>query len=140
MTGTTTGTYDWMRIPKSRTYKLFAGSTTSTPMLEELPDFPSLSMVDPGRAERIAPLILWVYLHAYQELLESHEFKLQPPWTERLQQQIEPDFRIWRGVFSPLYHPIRLFSQEIEVRIADLPRWKLRIRIDYRRLARGEDE
>ena len=54
--------------------------------------------------------------------------------------EVEEIEAAWRGVFSPLYHPKVLFSQQIEVRTADLPRWKPRITIDRRTLMRGDDE
>lgn len=57
-----------------------------------------------------------------------------------LWQHPEPDSSVWRGVFSPLYHPKVLFSQQIEIRTADLPRWKPHITLDRRTLTRGDDE
>lgn len=52
----------------------------------------------------------------------------------------EHEPRIWRGVFSPLYPRKRLFSQQIEIRTADLPRWKPHITIDRHALARKEED
>jgi hypothetical protein len=54
-------------------------------------------------------------------------------------QHSEPEHKMWRGVFSLSYPKKVLFSQEVEVRTADLPRWKPYITIDRRILAREED-
>jgi hypothetical protein len=56
------------------------------------------------------------------------------PW-----QRPEPDAKVWRGVFSPPYRRETLFSQRVECRTADLPKWKPHISIDRRTLARAED-
>lgn len=55
---------------------------------------------------------------------------LWPP----LWQHAEPEPRVWRGVFSPTYPREVLFSQEIEMRTAELPRWRPHITIDLGRL------
>ena len=60
-------------------------------------------------------------------------------WSEP-KQCPEPDTKAWRGVFSPPYHRKTLFSQSVEFRTADLPKWKPHITIDRRTLARTEDE
>ena len=60
------------------------------------------------------------------------------PWPA-LWRHPEPEPRVWRGVFSPPYHREVLFSQQVEVRTADLPRWQPRITIDRRTVAREDD-
>lgn len=57
------------------------------------------------------------------------------PW-----QGPEPDAKVWRGVFSPPYHCEVLFSKTVELRTADLPKWKPHITIDRRTRTRAEDE
>jgi len=137
-------------LPKSRAYRV-AGSATSTQLLGELPDFESPSMVATRRGDLgTPPTMLLIYPGFQQEGSESSYIRLelgsleigkQNPYGVLWQQQAEPDYsRLWRGVFSPLYQPKSLFSQNIEVRIADLPCWKPTIKIDNRALARGEDE
>ncbi len=54
--------------------------------------------------------------------------------------EVEEIEAAWRGIFFPFYHPKVLFSEQIEVRTADLPRWKPRITIDRRTLTREDDE
>jgi len=135
------GTSDWARNqPKSRFYRTLTGSTASTELAGELPDFPSLSMLPPRNGEQGTPLLVLVYHETREQRLEGNpeiKAKLSQP---SLWQHPEPDSSVWRGVFSPLYHPKVLFSEQIEVRTADLPRWKPRITIDRRTLMRGDDE
>jgi hypothetical protein len=52
----------------------------------------------------------------------------------------EPESRLWRGIFSPPYHRRILFSQEVEIRMTDLPRWRPHITIDRRTLEREEND
>src|SRR5712691_3532575 len=126
--------------PKSRFYRTLTGSTASTELTGELPDSPSLSMLPPRNGEQGPPLVVLVYYGTLEGGLEGNPeitAKLSQPG---LWQHPEPDSSVWRGVFSPLYHPKVLFSEQIEVRTADLPRWKPRITIDGRTLMRGDDE
>ncbi len=51
------GTSDWARNQsKSRFYRTLTGSTASTELAGELPDFPSLSMLPPRNGEQGTPL------------------------------------------------------------------------------------
>jgi hypothetical protein len=60
-------------------------------------------------------------------------------WSE-LWQRPEPDPKVWRGIFSPPYRRKALFSQSVELRTADLPKWRPHITIDRRTRTRAEDE
>jgi len=135
------GTSDQVRNQiRSRFYRTLTGSTASTELTGELSDSPSLSMLPPRNGEQETPLLVLVYYGTREEGLEGNpeiKAKLSQPG---LWQHPEPDSSVWRGVFSPLYHPKVLFSRQIEVRTADLPRWKPRITIDRRTLTRGDDE
>lgn len=135
------GTSDRVRNQlRSRFYRTLTGSTVSTELAGELPDSPSLSMLPPRNGEQGPPLLVLVYYGTREEGLEDNpeiKAKLSQP---SLWQHPEPDSSVWRGVFSPLYHPKVLFSQQIEVRTAYLPRWKPRITLDRRTLTRGDDE
>jgi len=135
------GTSDQVRNQlRSRFYRTLTGSTASTELAGELPDSPSLSMLPPRNGEQETPLLMLVYYGTHEGGLEGNpeiKAKLSQPG---LWQHSEPDASVWRGVFSPLYHPKVLFSEQIEVRTADLPRWKPRITIDRRTLTRGDDE
>jgi len=51
----------------------------------------------------------------------------------------EPEPEIWRGIFTPTYKWKALFSQQVEIRTAELPRLKPHITID-RRTLEGEDD
>ncbi len=135
------GTSDRMRNqPKSRFYRPLTSSTANTELAGELPDFPSLSMLPPRNGEQIPPLLVFVYYGTREEGLEGDPEIKAKLSQSGLWQRPEPDSSAWRGVFSPLYHPKVLFSEQIEVRTADLPRWKPCITIDRRMLKRGDDE
>ena len=56
-----------------------------------------------------------------------------------LERRIEPRPDVWRGIFSPVYDQKVLFSQEVTVRTADLPRWQPHVTID-RRTLEGQTE
>lgn len=53
--------------------------------------------------------------------------------------QAEPEPSMWRGVFSPPHQKKVLFSQEVNIRTAELPRRKPHIAINLRRLEREDD-
>jgi hypothetical protein len=109
-------------------------------MTEHPSEYQSASMAPPRNGEPLHPIIVVYYMGAHEEeLANTPELKtrLSPP---ELWQHPEPDPRVWRGVFSPSYHPTVLFSQELTVRTADLPRRKPRVVIDRRTFARDEDE
>ncbi|KPJ58594.1 MAG: hypothetical protein AMJ42_02990 [Deltaproteobacteria bacterium DG_8] len=57
----------------------------------------------------------------------------------KLQIDTEPTPMIWRGVYSPPYKRQVLFSQEVTIRTADLPRWKPKVIIDRRTLDRSDE-
>ena len=57
-----------------------------------------------------------------------------------LWQRPESDTKIWRGIFSPPHRREVLFSKTVELRTADLPKWKPHITIDRRTRTRAEDE
>ena len=54
-----------------------------------------------------------------------------PPLVE-----VEPEPHVWRGTFGPAYDRKVLFSQEVVVKTADLPRWQPLVTIDRRTLER----
>jgi len=83
----------------------------------------------------------------YVILIEATEEQLGHPedvvtsmtlWPP-LWQHAEPERRVWRGVFCPPYRREVLFSQQVEIRTAELPRWKPHITIDSRRLERLDE-
>jgi len=126
--------------PKSHFYRTLTGSTASIELTGELPDSPSLSMLPPRNGEQGPPLLVLAYYETLEGGLQGNpEIKAKLSRSD-LWQHPEPDSSVWRGVFSPLYHPKVLFSEQLEVRTADLPRWKPRIIIDRRTLTRGDDE
>src|SRR5262249_11319229 len=54
------------------------------------------------------------------------------PGSEELSTPTEPadaDERPWRGVFAPERQQTTLFSEEVEVRTADLPRWEPQVHL-----------
>jgi hypothetical protein len=66
------------------------------------------------------------------ESVESHV-------TYSIEQEYpEPEPTTWRGVFAPTHSREVLFSQQVEIRTADLPRWKPHITIDRRMLERDD--
>jgi hypothetical protein len=65
--------------------------------------------------------------------VESHvTYSIDPEYPE-------PEPTTWRGVFAPTHSREVLFSQQIEIRTADLPRWKPHITIDRRTLERDDE-
>jgi len=58
---------------------------------------------------------------------------------QELQLYSEPDKAVWRGLFCPTYERKILFSQEIKLRTADLPRWKPKVIIDRRTFDRSDE-
>jgi hypothetical protein len=52
----------------------------------------------------------------------------------------EPEPRIWRAIFSPIYQQKILFSQKVKIRTDKMPRLKPHITIDRRTQMRAEDE
>jgi hypothetical protein len=59
-------------------------------------------------------------------------------WPE-LWKESEPDSKLWRGIFNPIYDRKVLFSEEVVLRIADLPRWQPKVMIDRRTLERENE-
>lgn len=57
----------------------------------------------------------------------------------KLQIDTEPAPMVWRGVYSPPYKRQVLFSQEVIIRTASLPRWKPKVIIDRRTLDRSDE-
>ena len=55
------------------------------------------------------------------------------------QEYPEPEPTTWRGVFAPTHSREVLFSQQVEIRTADLPRWKPHITIGRRTLERDDE-
>lgn len=51
----------------------------------------------------------------------------------------EPDPMVWRGVFYPTYTRKVLFSKEVTIRTADLPRWQPKVVIGRRIIERGNE-
>jgi hypothetical protein len=103
-------------------------------------EYQSVSMTPLKNGEPRHPIIVFYYLGINEEKLASTpevQTRLSLP---ELWPHPEPDPRVWRGVFSPSYHPTVLFSQELTVRTADLPRRRPHVVIDRRTLARDEDE
>jgi len=61
-------------------------------------------------------------------------------WTD-LFEESEPKPQVWRGTFGPVYDRKVIFSQEVVVKTADLPRWQPHVMIDRRTLERqGEND
>jgi hypothetical protein len=133
------GTSDWgWTARRSRIFRVPASSTAGTELVTgELPEYQSPSMVPPRNGEQtLSLLMLWIRQSEPEGAPEIRAVLSTPT----LVPHPEPDPRIWRGVFSPSYHFEVLFSQQVEVRTAELPRWRPRITIDRRTLARGDDE
>ena len=59
---------------------------------------------------------------------------LSKPWEEA-----EPDPNVWRGVFCPNYNRRILFTEEVILKTAELPRLQPKITIDRRTLERENE-
>lgn len=56
-------------------------------------------------------------------------------WTD-LFEESEPKPHVWRGTFGPVYDRKVIFSQEVVLKTADLPRWQPHVMIDRRTFER----
>jgi len=126
--------------PKRPEYRVLPGSTSTSMMEGDLPVFPSLSIAPPRNGEQAPYILVVVPPRNREEGLESNpeiaaKSSLSASWDYP-----EADSSVWRGIFSPSYPRKVLFSQQVEIRTANLPRWKPYITIDRRTLERAEDD
>ena len=83
-----------------------------------------------GRSDAITYLIQVECLGLQDESIAT----ISPP--PKLLPYREPEPGLGRGVFSPKYHRKVLFSQPVNFKTSDLPRWKPKVVIDRRTLER----
>ena len=101
---------------KSSIYPIgFAGGTASTGIIGEVYDSPSLSMTpqDPQHAQ--------VYYGGYKQELDYGDELLIKLLLLNLWKQPETDVEEGGGVYAPPRRRQILFSQEVTLRVADLP-------------------
>ena len=81
-----------------------------------------------------------IILEVAEEQLGTAEEVLvsSSPWPG-LWQTAELDANAWRGVFSLRDYQETLFSEQVEIRTVELPRWQPCIRVDLARIEREDD-
>lgn len=99
-----------------------AGATAGTGIAGEMQDFPSLAMEPQSR-----PPQAWIqYSPRNEELENPPEIVAKIYWSNH-GEQIELDSIEWGGVYVPPRKRNILFSQSVELRLADLPQRRPRI-------------